>query len=211
MAIIYLLMGPIRAYRGYIMNKNITTKQIVGTGLLLALEIILQILGNYLQFGSVNINLSLMTIVLAAILYGPLSGAVLGFFNGLMALLSPSTLAIFMPINQVATILVCLLKTTLAGLIAGFVFKPFKNKNQIIGLIICSILVPVINTGIFSLFAVLFFRPFLESGISEQFPNIAAFLIFAVIGINFIFEIISTVVFSTPTGVILLKREKIAK
>lgn len=190
------------------MNKIITTKQIVGTGLLLALEIILQIVGNYLQFGAVNINLSLMTIVLAAVLYGPLSGAILGFFNGLMALLSPSTIAIFMPVSQIGTIMACLLKTTLAGLLAGFVFKPFRNKNHLLGLIVCSVLVPLINTGVFSLFALLFFRPLLEAGVNEQNPNIIAFLVFGFIGINFVFEIITTVVVTTPTGMILLKREK---
>ena len=193
------------------MNKRITTQQIVGTGLLLALEIIFQIIGNYLQIGPVNINLSLVTVVLGAVLYGPLSGAVMGFFNGLIVLLSPSTIAIFMPISPVGTVIACLLKCTIAGLVAGFVFKLFKNKNNLIGLIIASILVPVINTGIFSVVCLLFFRPFLESGVSETFPNIGAFLIFGVIGINFIVEIISTVALSTPVGMILLKREKVAK
>ena len=193
------------------MNKRITTQQIVGTGLLLALEIIFQIIGNYLQIGPVNINLSLVAVVLAAVLYGPLSGAVLGFFNGLIVLLSPSTIAIFMPISPVGTVIACLLKCTIAGLVAGFVFKLFKNKNNLIGLFIASILVPVINTGIFSVVCLLFFRPFLESGVSETFPNIGAFLIFGVIGINFIVEIISTVALSTPVGMILLKREKVAK
>ena len=193
------------------MNKRITTQQIVGTGLLLALEIIFQIIGNYLQIGPVNINLSLVTVVLAAVLYGPLSGAVLGFFNGLIVLLSPSTLAIFMPISPIGTVIACLLKCTIAGLVAGLLFKLFKNKNNLIGLIIASILVPVINTGIFSAVCLLFFRPFLESGVSETFPNIGAFLIFGVIGINFIVEIISTVALSTPVGMILLKREKVAK
>ena len=192
------------------MNSKITTKQIVGTGLLLALEIIFQIIGNYLQFGPVNINLSLVTIVLAGILYGPLSGAVVGFFNGLMAIFSPSTLAIFMPINPAMTILVCLLKTSLAGFLAGLIFKLFKNKNHIVGLIISSALVPIVNTTVFSVFALLFFRPFLESGVGEQFPNIFLFLTLGVIGINFVFEIISTVLLSTPVGIILIKREKTA-
>ena len=193
------------------MNKKITTQQIVGTGLLLALEIIFQIIGNYLQIGPVSINLSLVTVVLAAALYGPLSGAVLGFFNGLIVLMSPSTIAIFMPLSLFGTILVCLSKCTIAGLVAGFVFKLFKNKNNLIGLILASILVPVINTGIFSGLALVFFRPFLESGVGEQFPNIGAFLIFGVIGINFLVEIVSTTVISTPVGMILLKREKVAK
>lgn len=193
------------------MNKRITTQQIVGTGLLLALEIIFQIIGNYLQIGPVNINLSLVTVVLGAVLYGPLSGAVLGFFNGLIVLLSPSTIAIFMPISPVGTVIACLLKCTIAGLVAGLLFKLFKNKNNLVGLIIASILVPVINTGIFSVVCLLFFRPFLESGVSETFPNIGAFLIFGVIGINFIVEIVSTTVISVPLGMILLKREKVAK
>lgn len=193
------------------MNKTITTKQIVGTGLLLALEIIFQILGNYLQFGPVNINLSLMTIVIAAVLYGAISGAILGFFNGLMALLSPSTLAIFMPISPVGTILACLLKTTLAGLFAGLLFKLFKNKNNLVGLILASLIVPIVNTGLFSVFCLIFFRPFLESGVGETFPNIGAFLIFGIIGWNFIFEIITTVVLSTIVGMIILKRNQEAK
>ena len=193
------------------MNKRITTQQIVGTGLLLALEIIFQIIGNYLQIGPVNINLSLVTVVLGAVLYGPLSGAVLGFFNGLIVLLSPSTIAIFMPISPIGTVIACLLKCTIAGLVAGLLFKLFKNKNNLIGLIIASLLVPIINTGIFSIVCLLFFRLFLESGVSEAFPNIGAFLIFGVIGINFIVEIISTAVISIPLGMILLKREKVIK
>ena len=193
------------------MNKKITTKQIVGTGLLLALEIIFQVVGNYLQFGPVNINLSLVTIVLAAALYGPLSGAILGFFNGLMALLSPSTLAIFMPISPLGTILACLLKTTIAGFLAGLLFKLFKNKHNLLGLVLSSIIVPIVNTGIFSIFCLIFFRPFLESGVGEKFPNIGAFLIFGIIGWNFIFEIITTVIFSTIVGMILLKRNEEAK
>lgn len=188
------------------MNKKVTIKQIVGTGLLLALEIIFQIIGNYLQFGPVNINLSLLTIVLAAVLYGPLSGAVVGFFNGLMALLSPSTLAIFMPISPIGTVLACLTKTTLAGLFSGLIFNILKNKNQILGLVLAALIVPITNTGIFVVCSLLFFRPFLESGLGDVYPNIGAFLVFGVIGLNFIFEIITTVVLSVITGMVILKR-----
>ena len=203
-------MGPYLACRGKLMNKKFTTQQIVGTGLLLALEIISQIIGNYLQFGPVNINLSLTTIVIAAILYGPISGAILGFFNGLMALFSPSTLALFMPLSPAGTVLTCLLKTTAAGFIAGLVFSLIKKKNPYVGLVLAGVLVPVINTGIFAGCSLNFFRPFLESGVSESFPNIGAFLIFGVIGINFIFEIITTVVLSTVTGFILIKKKMTA-
>ena len=191
------------------MNKSITTKQIVLTGLFLALEIILQIVGNYLQFGPVNINISLVAIVLAAAICGPISGAIIGFFNGIMALLSPSTIAVFMPVSPVGTVLACLLKCTLAGLISGFVFKLLRKKNKILGLIVSSLLVPIINTGIFIICCLIFFRPILESNVtSGAFPNIWMFLLVGFIGWNFLIELVSTGVLSPIVGGVILRNEK---
>ena len=190
------------------MNKKITTQQIVGTGLLLALEIIFQVIGNYLQFGPVSINLSLVAIVLAAVLYGPLSGAILGFFCGIIVLFSPSTIAIFMPVSPIGTVIACLLKTTLAGLFAGFVYKALKNKNQFLGIVLASILVPVINTGIFSAVCLLFFRPILASGAGdESFASMMTFLLVGFIGWNFLFELGVTVIASTILGLVIVRRK----
>ena len=191
------------------MNKKITTRQIVITGLMLALMIILQIIGNYLQFGPVNINISLVAIVLAAVLGGPLSGAIVGFFNGVMALLSPSTIAVFMPVSPVGTVLACLLKCTLAGLVSGIIFNLLKKKNKVLSLIVSSLLVPIINTGIFIIFCLIFFRPILESNVaSGAFPNIWMFLIVGFIGWNFLVELVSTTVLSPIVGLAVLRNEK---
>ena len=187
--------------------KKITTRQIVITGLFLALEIIFQVIGNYLHIGPININISLITIVLAAAMCGPLSGGVVGFFNGIMALFSPDTLAYFMPVSPGGTILACLLKCTVAGVVAGFIFKAFKKKHKVGSLLLSGFLVPVINTTIFVIFCLIFFRPFLESGVGEKFPNIGAFLIFGVVSWNFIFELISTVVLSVTVGLTILSKE----
>ena len=188
-------------------NKN-TTRNIVLTGLLLALEIIFQVLGNYLKIGLVNINLTLVTVVLGAILCGPMSAAILGFFNGIMALFAPDTLAIFMPISPYGTVLVCLIKCTAAGVIASYVYKLLRNKNKFLASLLASVLVPVVNTGLFSLGALIFFRPFLESGVGEAFPNIGAFLIFGVIGLNFLVEVASTAILGPTISLVLLKREE---
>ena len=193
---------------GGIMKRKFDTKTIVVTGLLLALEIVLQTIGNYLQIGPANINLSLVPVVLAAVLCGPISGGILGFFNGLMALLSPSTLAVFMPISPLATVLVCLLKCTLAGVAAGFLFDLIVGKSRLVALIASSVAVPVINTGLFALGSLLFFQDFLNSGVGETFPNAGAFLIFGVIGFNFLIEIATTAIISPTVGMILLKREE---
>lgn len=199
------------------MKQKFDTKTIVITGLLLAIEVVFQTLGNYIQFPFMpaNINLTLVTIVLAAVWCGPVSAMILGFFNGIMALFSPSTIAIFMPINPAATVLVCLLKCTIAGLVASLIYRAFSKINRIAGMtagvILASIAVPVINTGLFSVGALIWFRPFLESGVSNDCPNIGAFLIFGVIGLNFILELVTTVVVSPAAAAIVLTRRNQAE
>lgn len=194
------------------MKQKFDTKTIVITGLLLAIEVVFQTLGNYIQFPFMpaNINLTLVTIVLAAVWCGPVSAMILGFFNGIMALFSPSTIAIFMPINPAATVLVCLIKCTIAGLFASIIYRAFNKINRIAGMtagvILASIAVPVINTGLFSVGALIWFRPFLESGVSNDCPNIGAYLIFGVIGLNFILELVTTLVVSPAAAAIVLTR-----
>ena len=190
------------------MNKRSSTRNIVITGLLLALEIVFQIVGNYVQIGLVNINLTLVTVVLAGVLCGPMYAAILGAFNGVMALFSPSTIATFMPINPWATVFICLIKCTIAGVVSAYAYKLISKKNKLVALIVASVLVPIINTGIFAVGALIFFRTFLESGISAQFPNIGAFLIFGVIIWNFVFEFTSSLILGPTIGMILLKRDE---
>ena len=178
--------------------KFFTTKNIAAIGVLTAIEITLQIIGNFITLGPVSINLCLIPIAIGVILYGPLAGAFLGFINGIAVIFAPSTLAIFIPINPLATIFICLLKSTLAGLIAGLVFLPFKNKNEMVGSILASIILPIVNTGIFAIGSLIFFRPFLEAVATNGFPNIFMALLLGVIGWNFIFELGTNTILS-PT------------
>ena len=170
------------------------TKMIATTGILVGIEILLQIIGNYINPGFANINLSLIPIVIGAVLYGPVVGGFLGLVCGVMVIISPSTMQIFFSASPVGTILACILKTTVAGVAAGLVVKLFKGEKKIYGVILASILFPVINTALFSIFALIFFMPLLQSMISETMPNIAAALFVGMIGINFILEVISTVI-----------------
>ena len=155
------------------------TKMIATTGILVGIEILLQIIGNYINPGFANINLSLIPIVIGAVLYGPVVGGFLGLVCGVMVIISPSTMQIFFSASPVGTILACVLKTTVAGVAAGLVVKLFKGEKKIYGVII---------------FALIFFMPLLQSMISETMPNIAAALFVGMIGINFILEVISTVI-----------------
>ena len=169
------------------MDKNKTTT-IVGTALLTAILVVLQILSNYITIGTVSINLSMIPIVIGAILYGPAVGLFLGLVDGLVIIFSPSTQAIFFPITIVGTVIVCLLKTGLAGFVAGYIYRVFKNNNNKLGIVLATLLVPMINTGLFSVAALTIFRSFLESLVSVDYANIYVVLLFLVIGVNFIVE-----------------------
>ena len=202
-------MGPLWPIGG-IMKQHFNTKTIVITGLLLALEIIFQLIGNYLQIGLANINLSLVPVVMAGILGGPISAAILGFFNGIMALLSPSTIGFFMPMSPVGTVLVCLLKCTLAGVISSLVYHWLKKHITAHGATpIAAALVPVINTGLFILGSFIFFRDWIFDG--RDMIGAWGFIILGVVGWNFVIEFFSTIILCIATNEILLTREVIKR
>ena len=183
-------------------KRIFNTKMIVGAALLTALEIILQLLSMILPT-AVNLNLALVVITIGAMMYGPIVGGFLGFVNGAVILLSPNTVTVFMSISPVATILVCLLKTTLAGIIGGLLFKLTSKKNDVAASVVAAIIVPVINTMIFALFTYFFFM----NGLGlESFGQIFTILI----GINFIFEIVTNTVIS-PSLHQILKRVVVKK
>ena len=161
-----------------------TTANIAAMGALTAIVVVLTLFSNYITIGPVNITLALIPIVVGALIYGPLAGGFLGLVNGAMVLTAPSTISVFFPINAWATVLVCLVKTTVAGLVAGLIFLPFKKKNShiLLGSILASISVPLINTSLFGVGFLLFFHSM--SGDQNSFE----FLIITVIGWNFFIE-----------------------
>ena len=167
-------------------KKLFNIKGIVGTGLLLAVEVVLQVLSMIIP-SAVTINLSLIPITLGAILYGPIAGLFLGVMCGVIVLVTPNTVNLFMAVSPVATILVCLFKTGLAGLLAGFIYKWLKNKHSVAGSILASLVVPIVNTAIFSVVCYFFF---LDALGLKNFWEIFTVLI----GINFAFEIVSNTI-----------------
>lgn len=177
-----------------IIKDKFTTKQLTGAAVLSAVEVVMIAISNYITIGPVNMNLSLVPIALGAMLYGPIVGGFLGFINGVVTILSPSTMAVFMPISPIGTILVCLLKTTVAGLVSGLLFKAYRNKSMLSALT-SSIVVPFINTGLFVVGCYLFFQSWLNVG-AVGYDNSFMFLLFAVMGWNFLIEVVISTVLS---------------
>ena len=185
------------------MNQK-RVRVIAGTAILTALIVVFQIIGNYVQFGPVSINLSLLPIALGAILYGPLVGFMLGVINGALILLAPST-GIFLSYSIFWTVLVCILKTGLAGLLSGLIFKLFKGKGIIPGIFISSLIIPIINSGIFILACLTVMRDiFIEAFNKSGMVNMFIFMISVVITWNFLFEFLTTLLL-TPTLIYVVK------
>ena len=170
------------------MNNN-KIKKLTGTSIFMALVIVLQLISNYITLGPVSITLALVPIALGAIIYGPLAGLFLGLIHGAIVIVSPSTLTAFMPLYPVQTIFVCLLKSGIAGLVSGLIFKYLKNKNFTLSIILASLCVPLL-------------RPLLDSWTSEG--NAVGYLFLSVIGYNFLIEFVINSAL-TPTIISLTK------
>ena len=108
-------------------RRFFTVRTIAGLGVLTAMVVVLQLLSNYVQFGPVSITLSLFPIAVGAMLYGPFGGLFLGLVDGAVVLSAPSTISFFFAYSPIGTVAICLLKTGLAGFVAGLIFKLYKK------------------------------------------------------------------------------------
>lgn len=177
--------------------KNIRVRKITGVAVLLALVIIFQTIGNFVMIGPVNINLSLIPIAIGAIVFGPFAGAFLGFGSGVLSLFSASTQELFMSVAPAGTVVTCLLKCTIAGLVAGLVFKLISKKNVGIAAIIASLLVPLINTGLFVGACFSIMKPALDNySKTSGNVNLMQIVFLGWAGVNFLFEFGVTAVLS---------------
>ena len=168
------------------MKEN--TKKIVGTGILTAIVVVLQLVASTIKLGPFSITLVLAPIVVGAALYGVVSGGWLGLAFGVAVLISGDA-APFLTINPIGTIIVVLAKGMLAGLIAGLVYSLIQKKSKLAAVIMAGIICPIVNTGVFLAGCYIFFQDWLVSVFGTTgFATVVAGLVtvnFAVeLGIN---------------------------
>ena len=166
------------------LKGKINTNTIIGLGLLTAIVVVMQFISMGLRFGTFSITLTLIPIVVGSALYG--WGAWLGFVFGVTVLLTGDA-NLFLAVNIPGTIITVILKGTLAGAAAGFVYKLISKKNQIAAVIVSAVVAPVVNTGIFVLGSYVFFFDYL-SGLAEG-TNLFVFILVGLVGINFFIEL----------------------
>ena len=188
-------------------NTNVSkaTQNLVMYAILTALVIILQALGSFIHFGPFSVTLVLVPIVIGAALCGPKAGAWLGFVFSMVVLLSGDAAA-FLAVNVPGTIATVIAKGTLAGLVTGFVYKSARKLNIYAATAISALVCPIVNTGIFLIGCLLFFMETITTWAGGS-DLVASYIIFVLVGANFLFEIAVNVILC-PAIIRLLKLRK---
>ena len=166
-----------------------SAKRVTGMAVLLALVVVLQAFGGSITVGAVQLNFTLIPIVLGAILYGAIVGAALGFACGLVVLIQvimgmvPFYTLIWTN-DPVVTTLTCIVKTTVAGLVSGLLFSWLSKKNGLVAVFVASGIVPVINTALF-IVGCLFMTAVGEMANGE---NVFTYILVGLVTFNFFVE-----------------------
>ena len=190
-------------------NPQAVQKLAIG-GILTALVVVLQMMGAFIKFGPFAVSLVLIPIVLGAALCDYKTSAWLGFVFGVVVLCTDAVA--FLVVSVPGTVITVLLKGTLCGLVSGLVYKALENVNRYVAVIAAAMICPFVNTGVFLLGCVVFFfETIREWGAAAGFENAAKFLIFGMVGINFVVELTVNIVLSPIVVRLLDFSKKIGK
>ena len=110
-------------------NRFFTARTIAYLAVLIALVVVLQLFASAIPMFGITLNFSLIPIVLAGIFFGAYGGGLVGLVSGLVTFITtavmgrePSTAFLFQASPVILTI-VCIGKTTLAGVVAGILYR----------------------------------------------------------------------------------------
>lgn len=172
-----------------------STQTLVMYALLTAIVIVLQLMGSFIRFGPFSISLVLVPIVIGAALCGKAAGAWLGFVFSAVVLFTDC--AAFYAVNFPGTVVTVLVKGIAAGFCAALVYGLLQKRNKSFAVIAAAAVCPIVNTGLFLIGCRLFFMDLLNTwAASLGFATLGDYVIFSLIGGNFIFELVINLVLS---------------
>ena len=173
-------------------KKQGNTQRLAVLAVLTAIVIILQA-AVVIPLGPFTVTLTMLPIIIGAIMYGPLGGAVLGTGFGVVVSIQVLTGAAgafstaMLEYQPAATILICLLKGIAAGLAAGAFFRLFRKASFYLGVVMAAVIAPVVNTGIFSVGCLTIFRSLIQDALGTG-SNLLLVFLTTFIGLNFLVE-----------------------
>ena len=196
-------------------TRSLSTQKLVLGAILTALVLLLQYMGSFIKFGPFSISLVLIPIVIGAATCGTGIATWLGFVFGFAVLISGDA-AVFLSVTIPGTIISVLLKGILCGLAASLaynasikLFGKFKS-GQYIAVVISAIVCPIVNTGVFLICCTVFFMETITQWAlaANLGGGVAHYMIFGLVGINFIAELVTNIVLSPIVTRLLKARNK---
>lgn len=161
--------------------------------------------------GGLTLSLVLIPIVVGAVMFGPVAGAILGGVFGVVVTFLVITgraglLSTMMwTANPVMTVLICLIKGIAAGLAAGLIARAFKRR-PFVGIVLAAAVAPIANTGIFLIGLLTVFKGVLmEFAGSIGYGNMSAlyFAMVIIVGINFLIEFAANIILSPSIATVV--------
>ena len=183
--------------------KNKQIKRMAAVGLLMAIVVVMQFISGVIPpVSGFSISLVLIPVVLGSALYGPGAGALLGGTFGAIVFIhciTGSDLggAMVFQANPVLCFLVVMGKGILAGLASGWMYRLLKDKNAYVAMLCAAIVCPVVNTGVFVVCMLTFFKDVLS--IWAEGGDLLSYILTGLVVANFLPELAINVVFS-PAG-----------
>ena len=168
------------------------TIRLVSLSALSAIIIVLQVITTYFPIKPFPITLSLIPIIIGCALFDEKAGAFLGGVFSVVVILMCAIGAdvggaMVWNANPFLCILVCMIKGIVAGYAGGLVYRPISRKNKTVATFVAGLVTPVVNTGIFILGLVLFFKDVLIAWAGGS--DLLYYIIFSLTGLNFLVEL----------------------
>lgn len=174
-------------------KKTFDTYKLTLIAIMTAVVVVLQTFIR-IPIANLSIAITLVPIVVGAVICGPLCGLWLGAVTGFIILMSGEAAA-FLAFSIPGTIITVMLKGMLCGFVPGLTFKLLKNANKYLAVLISSVLCPIVNTLVFILGVVVFFLHDITVWASSEGVSTFVFIIFGLVGINFLIEFTINLVF----------------
>jgi uncharacterized membrane protein len=168
-------------------SKKLDVRNLTYLAVFTAIVFVLQLLSFFTRGPVFSLTFVLVPIVIAVAICGTKAGPWLGFVFGVAVLVTGDANA-FLAIDPVATVAVVLIKGTLAGLAAALVYKLLANKNKYLAVCLAAITAPIVNSGVFFLGSLLFFKDALSAWAPES-QNVVVYILTVLIGFNFLIEV----------------------
>ena len=175
-------------------KRRLETKRLTLLAVFTALVAILAYLGGFIKIGGLaSVSLTLIPVVLGSALCGPAAGAWLGGVAGAV-FFATADAAFWLGLSIPGTIITVMVKGIASGYLAGLVYKLIENKNRYLAVMSAAIVCPVVNTGIFLIGCLVFFMDTITEWAGGG--NVAHYMIFGLVGANFLVELGVNIIFS---------------